>query len=141
VVHIASHGKFSDHIEGSFILTADDRLTFDKLSDFVGLYRFRENPLELITLSACETASGNEQAALGLAGLSIKIGARSALATLWAVEDEAAAQLVPEFYRQLKTKNTSRAIALKKAKLKILKDPVYGHPGYWAPFVLINNWL
>jgi len=141
VVHIASHGKFSDHIEDSFILTADDRLTFNKLSDCVGLYRFRENPLELITLSACETASGNEQAALGLAGLSIKIGARSAFATLWAVEDEAAAQLVPEFYRQLKTQNTSRAMALKQAKLKLLNNPVYGHPGYWAPFILINNWL
>jgi len=141
VVHIASHGKFSDHIEDSFILTVDDRLTFNKLSDCVGLYRFRENPLELITLSACETASGNEQAALGLAGLSIKIGARSALATLWAVEDEAAAQLIPEFYRQLKIRETSRAMALKQAKLKLLENPVYGHPGYWAPFILINNWL
>lgn len=141
VVHIASHGKFSDHIEDSFLLTADDRLSFNKLSDCVGLYRFRENPLELITLSACETASGNEQAALGLAGLSIKIGARSALATLWAVEDEVAAQLVPEFYRQLKTKNTSRAMALKRAKLNMLNNPTYGHPGYWAPFILINNWL
>nr|WP_319494011.1 CHAT domain-containing protein [uncultured Desulfobacter sp.] len=141
VVHIASHGKFSDHIEDSFILTADERLTFNKLADCVGLYRFRKNPLELITLSACETASGNEQAALGLAGLSIKIGARSALATLWAVDDAAAAQLVPEFYRQLKIKGTSRAMALKQAKLKLLRDPVYGHPGYWAPFILINNWL
>ena len=141
VVHIASHGKFSDHIEDSFILTADNRLTFDKLSDYVGLYRFRENPLELITLSACETAAGNDQAVLGLAGISIKIGARSALATLWAVDDQAASQIVSEFYRELKQPDGSRSIALKRAKQKILKDPVYGHPGYWSPFILINNWL
>jgi CHAT domain-containing protein len=141
VVHIASHGKFNETAEGSFLLAADQHLTFDDLSRFVGLYRFRKQPLELLTLSACETAAGNEQAALGLAGIAVKIGARSALATLWAVDDQAAALLVSEFYRQLGQPGVSRAAALKLAKEKLLGDPVYGHPGYWSPFILINNWL
>jgi CHAT domain-containing protein len=141
VVHIASHGKFSETAEGSFLLAADQHLTFNDLSRFVGLYRFRKQPLELLTLSACETAAGNDQAALGLAGIAVKIGARSALATLWAVDDQAAALLVSEFYRQLGQPGVSRAAALKLAKQKLLDDPVYGHPGYWSPFILINNWL
>lgn len=141
VVHIASHGKFSEHIEDSFILAANERLTFNDLSKFVGLYRFREQPLELLTLSACETAAGNEQAALGLAGIAIKIGARSALASLWAVDDQAAAQLVSEFYRRLRQPGSSRAKALRQAKQKLLRDPIYRHPGYWSPFIMINNWL
>jgi CHAT domain-containing protein/tetratricopeptide (TPR) repeat protein len=141
VVHIASHGKFSETAEGSFLLAADQHLTFNDLSRFVGLYRFRTQPLELLTLSACETAAGNDQAALGLAGIAVKIGARSALATLWAVDDQAAALLVAEFYRQLGQPGVSRAAALKLAKQKLLGDPVYGHPGYWSPFILINNWL
>jgi CHAT domain-containing protein len=141
VVHIASHGKFSDRIEESFILTVDTPMTMSDLSNFVGLYRFRDQPLELLTLSACETAAGNDQAALGMAGIAVKIGARSALATLWAVDDQAAAQLVSQFYRQLQKPGVSRATALKEAKQKLLRDSDYSHPGYWSPFILINNWL
>ncbi|XPS84395.1 tetratricopeptide repeat domain protein [Desulfosarcina variabilis str. Montpellier] len=141
IVHIASHGTFSDTVAESFILTADERLTFNDLSELVGLYRFREKPLELLTLSACETAMGNDQAALGLAGIAIKIGARSALATLWAVDDQAAAKLITEFYQQICHPKVSRSEALRQAKLKMLDDPLRSHPGYWAPFILINNWL
>ena len=141
VVHIASHGKFDDHIEDSFILASDRPMTFNELSDFIGLYRYRERPLELLTLSACETAAGNEEAALGLAGIAVKVGARSVLATLWAIDDLATAQLISEFYRQLRQSGVSRATALRQAKLKLLAGPSYSHPGYWSPFVLINNWL
>jgi CHAT domain-containing protein len=95
----------------------------------------------LLTLSACETAGGNEQAALGLAGIAVKIGARSALATLWAVDDRAASVLVSDFYRQLHQPGVSRAVALQRAQNKLLADPLYGHPGYWSPFIIINNWL
>lgn len=141
VIHIASHGKFSGAVEDSYILAADKRLTFEDLSGYVGLYRFRKQPLELLALSACETAAGNDQAALGMAGLAVKIGARSVLATLWAVDDRAAARLVTEFYRQLHRPGVSRAIALKLAQQKLLEEPAFSHPGYWSPFILINNWL
>ena len=78
IVHIASHGHFAGDVENSFLLTFDDKLTMDRLSQMVGPFRFRETPLELLTLSACETAAGDDRAALGLAGVAIKAGARSA---------------------------------------------------------------
>lgn len=141
IVHIASHGHFGNDVEDSFLLAFDARLTMDRLSDYVGLFRFREEPLDLLTLSACETAAGDDRAALGLAGIAIRAGARSALATLWHVSDPASYRLVVEFYRQLLIPGVSRAFALQAAQLALLKDPRYDHPCYWAPFLLINNWL
>jgi CHAT domain-containing protein len=141
IVHIASHGYFSGEVEKSFLLTFDDKLTMDRLTQVVEPFRFRERPLELLTLSACETAAGDERAALGLAGVAIKAGARSALATLWTVNDEASAVLVTEFYQQLHGTSASRAIALQRAQKKLLADRRYQHPMYWSAFLLLNNWL
>lgn len=141
VIHIASHGYFDGDVKKTFLLTFDGRLTMDQLEQYVGLFNFREEPLELLTLSACETAAGDDRAALGLAGVAIKAGARSALATLWHINDPASSELIAEFYRQLQDPSVSRAIALKRAQLKLLNDRSYQHPGYWSPFLLINNWL
>jgi len=143
IVHIASHGQFASEVDDTFLLTFDDKLTMDRLERFISLSQFRDRPVELLTLSACQTAAGDDRAALGLAGIAIKAGARSALATLWLVNDEASALLVMEFYRQLQLQNAtlSKAEALQQAQLKLLTDRRYQHPGYWAPFLLIGNWL
>jgi CHAT domain-containing protein len=141
VVHLASHGQFESDSHKSFILAFDDKLTMDRLTQFVGLFRFRDEPLGLLTLSACETAAGDDRAALGLAGVAIKAGARSALATLWFINDEASSGLVSDFYRELQGGAQTKATALQRAQAKMLKDPVFYHPAYWAPFLLLNNWL
>jgi CHAT domain-containing protein/Tfp pilus assembly protein PilF len=141
IVHMASHGQFASEVGESFLLAFDKKLTIDRLEEVIGRLKFRDQPLELLTLSACETAAGDDRAALGLAGVAVKAGARSALATLWSVSDEATADLVAEFYRQLQDPRTSRALALQRAQLKLLADPRYRHPGLWSPFLLINNWL
>jgi CHAT domain-containing protein/Tfp pilus assembly protein PilF len=141
ILHIASHGHFGNEVEDTFLLAFDTKLTMDRLGAYVGLFRFREEPLDLLTLSACETAAGDDRAALGLAGIAIRAGARSALATLWQVNDPASYRLVVEFYRQLRNPGVSRASALQAAQLALIEDPLYGHPCYWAPFLLINNWL
>jgi CHAT domain-containing protein/uncharacterized protein HemY len=141
IVHIASHGRFESDAAKTFLLTFDDKLTMERLDQFVGLFRFRDEPLELLALSACETAAGDDRAALGLAGVAIKAGARSALATLWHIDDPASSALIAEFYRQLRDPSISRATALQRAQLHLLRDPRYQHPGYWSPFLLINNWL
>lgn len=141
IVHIASHGKFERDPKKSFLLTFDEKLTMDRLSQVVGYFRFRDQPLELLSLSACQTAAGDDRAALGLAGIAIKAGARSALATLWFVSDEASSALVVEFYRQLKNPALSKAQALRQAQLKLMENPDFQHPIYWAPFLLLNNWL
>jgi CHAT domain-containing protein len=141
VVHIASHGEFAEDVAQSFVLTYDGRLTMDRLGEYVGLFRFRDTPIELLTLSACETAQGDDRAALGLAGVAIKAGARSALGTLWSVNDAASAELVAEFYRQLRDELVTKAVALQRAQQKLRANPSYDHPFYWSPFLLISNWL
>ncbi len=141
IVHIASHAQFKSQVDNTFLLTFDDKVTMDRLSQFIGYFRFREQPLELLTLSACETAAGDDRAALGLAGVAIKAGARSALATLWFINDEASSELVARFYRQLQDPKLSKAQALQRAQVSLLQDPAFRHPTYWAPFLLLNNWL
>ncbi len=141
VMHIASHGVVEDTIENSFVLAYDDKITMDRLAQMIGVAQFRKSPLELLTLSACETAVGDDRAALGLAGMAVKAGARSALATLWFIDDEATSQLISEFYRQLKDPAISKAVALQRAQLKIQSEANHTHPSFWSPFLLINNWL
>jgi CHAT domain-containing protein len=141
IVHIASHAQFGESIDNTFLLAFDEKLSLDRLDKSVGLLKYREDPLELLTLSACETAAGDDRAALGLAGVAVKSGARSALATLWHVNDLASSLLIAEFYRQLHHSGISRATALQRAQKKLLSDLRYQHPGYWSPYILINNWL
>jgi CHAT domain-containing protein/tetratricopeptide (TPR) repeat protein len=141
MVHIASHGVVENDVNKSFLLAYDDKITMNRLSQLVGLLQYRQTPLELLTLSACETAIGDDRAALGLAGVAVKAGARSALATLWFIDDKATSELVDEFYRQLRDPAVTKAVALQRAQLMILKEPGYGHPSFWAPFLLINNWM
>jgi CHAT domain-containing protein len=141
VVHIASHGQFKGEVEKTFLLTFDDKITMDRLDQLIGLIRFRDDPLELLTLSACQTAAGDDRAALGLAGVAIKAGARSALASLWFVSDQASSALVTAFYQELQNPTVSRAVALQRAQVQLLQEQRYQHPAYWAPFLLLNNWL
>jgi CHAT domain-containing protein/predicted negative regulator of RcsB-dependent stress response len=141
VVHIASHGQFHSDIAQTFLLAYDGKIRMNTLERVMGMGRFRDQPVELLTLSACQTAAGDDRAALGLAGIAVKAGARSALASLWFINDRASALLVSEFYRQLRDPGLSKAEALRLAQIKLLEDKRYRHPGYWAPFLLIGNWL
>lgn len=147
IVHLATHGQFSSKAEDTFILAWDSRIN---VIDFGNLLRNstlnQGRPIELLVLSACETASGDERAALGLAGVAVRAGARSTLATLWSVEDKSTAKIMGELYRQLeqaKEKKINRAQVLQNSQLSLLKDSKekqYNHPHYWAPFVLVGNW-
>jgi CHAT domain-containing protein/predicted negative regulator of RcsB-dependent stress response len=142
IVHFATHGQFVGKVKDSFILTYDGKISMDDLEEYVGVSMFREdNPVELLTLSACETAAGDDTAALGLASVAIKAGARSALASLWSINDEASSELVSLFYKQLLDPDVSKAEALQLAQISFLEDLRYKHPSYWAPFLLIGNWL
>ncbi|MGA1823906.1 MAG: CHAT domain-containing protein, partial [bacterium] len=140
-VHIASHGAFESSAQQNYVLAWDDTLSMDQLERFMLRTRFRKTPVELLTLSACETAAGDNRSALGLAGIAIKAGAKSALATLWHINDQASSQLVVEFYRHLYNKSVSKAKALQQAQRAFINDSRYNHPCYWAPFLMIGNWL
>ncbi len=140
IVHLATHGQFSSRAEDTFVLTWNDRL---KVKDLEQLLQQRElsTPLELLVLSACQTAKGNDRAALGIAGVAVRSGARSTIATLWSVQDQSTAELMATFYQKLTQPNTSRAEALRQAQLSLLRNSQYQHPYYWSPFVLLGNWL
>ncbi len=141
VLHIATHGKFSGDADSSFILAYDGRVSINQLAAQIGMFKFRDTPLELLVLSACETAQGDERAALGLSGVAIKAGARSAVGTLWKVDDIASSQLIRDFYRQLQDPEASRAVAMQRAQREMLNDIRFKHPGYWSAYILINGWL
>ena len=140
-VHIASHGQFSGRAESTFVLTYDGFLTLDDLENLIRPSSYRGAPVELLTLSACQTAAGDEKAALGLAGVAIKAGCRAALASLWFVSDQASALMVDEFYRALAKPGVTKAKALQHAQTMLRNDPRFRHPRYWAPYLMIGNWL
>jgi CHAT domain-containing protein len=136
--HLATHGEFSSDHRQSFILTYDSRLTMDELRRTLGK---RASSLDLLVLSACRTAAGDDRAALGLAGIAVQAGAKSALASLWYINDQATSELMSSFYQGLKTGAYTKAQALRQAQLALLTSEQYRHPSYWAPYLLIGNWL
>ncbi|MBD2329144.1 CHAT domain-containing protein [Alkalinema sp. FACHB-956] len=141
ILHLASHGQFSSRSEDTYLLAVDGPL---RLEDLDRSLRKRElknlRPLELLVLSACETAQGDRRAVLGLAGIAVRSGARSTLASLWTVNDRSTAQFMEHFYRALQQAHLSRAEAVRQAQLALLKQDLYNHPYYWAAFTLVGNW-
>jgi len=141
IVHMATHGEFKSDYRQSYLLTYDDKLTMDTLEQTLGARRYLNRPLDLLVLSACETAVGDDRAALGLAGVALKAGARSAVATLWKISDRAAPTLVSDFYAGLQAADQSKAAALREAQLDMLGSGEFHHPYNWAAFLLVGNWL
>ncbi|MGD1866522.1 MAG: CHAT domain-containing protein [Phormidesmis sp.] len=141
VLHLATHGQFSSNIEETYLLAWDQRITVGELDSLLRARKEQDEPIELMVLSACQTAEGDDRAALGLAGMAIRSGARSTLATLWSVNDSSTAEMMTEFYKELSSVGLTKSEALRRAQIKIMQTPEYSHPYYWAPFVLIGNWL
>ena len=144
VVHIATHGQFSSQPEETFIIAWDERLDVNDLSNLLkSRAQTRPEPIELLVLAACQTAKGDKRATLGLAGVAINAGARSTLATLWKViADESPGDLLSQFYKELReNRHITKAEALRRAQLEFLKDESRSRPYFWAPYVLLGNWL
>lgn len=144
IIHMATHGQFSSDPEETFLLTWDDRIG---VKDFNRLFEDSRlgvsPPIELLVMSACQTAAGDKRATLGLAGFALRSGARSTIASLWSVSDRATADLMSEFYRQIARQDNlvSKAEALRQAQLAVLQNPLHKHPYFWSAFVLVGNWL
>ncbi|AOY79058.1 CHAT domain-containing protein [Moorena producens JHB] len=149
ILHIATHGQFSAIREDTFLVTGNnDKLTLDDLENTISGVSRKPDSGELLALTACQTAVGDDRAALGLAGIAVRAGVSSALASLWSVNDASTAQLVTEFYANLRRPGVSKAEALRAAQRKLIEaedteeiNDQYAHPAYWAPFILIGNWL
>ncbi|MDX2228029.1 MAG: CHAT domain-containing protein [Leptolyngbyaceae cyanobacterium bins.349] len=141
IVHLATHGQFHSDPEQTFILAWDKRIRANELPQFFRTQDENAPAIELLVLSACETAQGDQRAALGMAGVTIRAGARSAIASLWLIDDRSASELMNYFYRGLVEQRLSKAEALRQAQMALLKQPTYRHPRHWAPYVLIGNWM
>ncbi|MDZ7962555.1 MAG: CHAT domain-containing protein [Aulosira sp. DedQUE10] len=141
VVHLATHGQFSSRLEDTFLLTWDGEVNVKELSE---LLKNRGNDpskaIELLVLSACDTAAGDDRAVLGLAGLAVKSGARSTIATLWPVKDQAAAMLMTRFYDQLRQPKITKAEALQQAQISLIRKTDFRDPFFWSAFVLVGSW-
>lgn len=162
IVHLATHGQFSANPEQTFLLDWQGRIPMKDIDQLLFLQdpqRAVKDPIELLILSACKTATGDNHAALGLAGLALRAGARSTLATLWTINDASTAEFMVNFYRHLAdhpsadqtsatqpsgSTSLSKAEALRNAQLEFLHrypDTDYRRPYHWAPFILVGNWL
>lgn len=162
VVHLATHASFHPGTpDNSYIQFWDRRLRLNEMATLP----WNRPPLDLLVLSACETAVGNNEAEMGFAGLALNAGVKSALASLWSVSDAGTLVLMSEFYQQLQNAPT-KAEALRQAQLRLLRKESqvqsdrlvlsrgevsvpsslnltgqveFSHPFFWAGFTLISS--
>ncbi len=146
VLHIATHYRMD-----TASLLLGDQSNSVKLGDMKA-WKPRLDQYDLITLSACETGRDDVLDSLGHSFRTW--GAKAVLATLWPVADVGAAPLMVEFYRQRgASRQMSKSAALQQAQLAMLRGQLQpekatpnapqdlSHPYYWAPYVLMGNWL
>lgn len=162
IIHLATHAVFQPGVPSqSYVQFWDTRLTLDKMRQL----RWNNPPVELLVLSACQTAMGDKDAELGFSGLAVQTGVKSAVASLWNVSDEGTLGLMVEFYRELKTAPI-KAEALRQAQIAMLTGRVrleegqlhtsrgnldlppalaalenekFSHPYYWAAFTVVGS--
>lgn len=164
ILHLATHAYFNPNPNLNYVVLHGGKKLY--LQELATLIKSSSQPLELITLSACQTAKSKQSfspdlfcekshahqayahqargdlAAMGLAGVAVKSGARSAVATLWSVEDESAAELMIKFYEELTaSKDISKAKALQRAQIKLLQEEKFNSPYAWGAFFITGNWL
>ncbi len=149
IIHIATHAQFGTIPDDTFLVAGNnDKIALKSLENTLRLLESGSNSVELLTLTACETAEGDERSALGLAGVAIQAGVQSAIASLWPVSDQSTLQLILAFYDNLINSGVNKAEALREAQIQLIQaqsnpdiNNQYSHPVYWSSFILIGNWL
>jgi CHAT domain-containing protein len=171
IIHLATHGEFkSGDLTQSYIQFYNQKLNmFDlkNIANELGWSQVENPPIELLVLSACQTAVGSPEAELGFAGLAVQAGVKSALASLWYVSDAGTLGLMSDFYQEL-SKNPIKSQALQAAQIAMIKGNVriengqlrlsngemlplsealakegninLSHPYFWSAFMMIGNW-
>lgn len=140
VLHLATHAAFNGRSDRSFIVANGESIPLADLRGLIGANRTRGDELDLLVLSACETAVGDDEASMGLAGAAVQSGAESALASLWSVNDTGTVALMKGFYGQYR-QGAGKAEALRNAQLAMITGGGTGaQPGIWAAFILLGGW-
>ena len=141
IVHITTHGKFSSDPKQTILLSWDKLINVQQMNRLLrSKAEVGQELPERLVLSACETAKGDAQSTLGIAGMAAQAGARSTVASLWVVEAESTALFMNEFYKSLKD-GMPKAEAVRQAQLVLLKSSKFHHPFFWSPFILVGSWL
>ena len=162
LIHLATHAEFNPGMaSNSYIQFGDRKLSLAEV-DKLGL---NNPPVDLLVLSACQTAVGDKDAEFGFAGLALQAGVKSVLASLWSIDDAGTVALMSEFYQNLKS-GSMKAQALRESQIAMLQGKVYvrenqlkssrgtidlpktlvsannydlSHPFYWASFSMMGN--
>jgi CHAT domain-containing protein len=137
ILHLATHASFSGRSDRSFLVAEDGRLDMSELRQMIARRHAHGGEIELLVLSACETALGDDEASMGFAGSAVQEGARAAIATLWDVNDPSTEKLMKVFYAHYRA-GEARAQALREAQLEVAQQ--YPDPYFWAAFDLIGAW-
>jgi len=140
IVHLATHASFPQGINGRKEAEIDLWNRSLSLDDFRLAKWYDGRQVELLVLSACETAIGDHTAEMGFAGLAVGSGVKSALASLWNVKDVGTLRLMTEFYGDLRSAPI-KAEALRQAQLTMLRLPNsdLSHPHFWAGFTIVGS--
>ncbi len=140
VLHLATHASFNGRSDRAFIVANGELILLSELRQILAQNRARGDELDLLVLSACETAVGDDEASMGLAGAAVQAGARSAIASLWPVNDAGTAELMKNFY-QLYRQGRSKSAALREAQMAMIDSGgVNANPNIWAAFTLLGAW-
>jgi CHAT domain-containing protein len=146
IVHFATHGLLNNaypELSGIVLSLVDEsgrpQDGFLSLSEIYNL----DLPAELVVLSACQTGLGKEARGEGLIGLTrgfMYAGVPRVVASLWRINDRAAAELMRHFYEAMFTQNLTPAAALRAAQIKMWRTSEWRFPYYWGAFVLEGEW-
>ncbi len=140
ILHLATHASFNGRSDRAFIVANGEAIRLSELRDLIAAGRRRGDELDLLILSACETAVGDDEASMGLAGAAVQAGALSAIASLWQVDDIGTSELMRQFYSRYRT-GRGRSEALRDAQLALLEaGGNNARPNVWAAFTLLGAW-
>ena len=140
ILHLATHASFNGRSDRAFIVANGEAILLSELRAMLAQNRTRGDELDLLVLSACETAVGDDDASMGLAGAAVQAGARSAIASLWPVNDIGTSELMKGFYEKYRA-GDSKSAALREAQLAMIaQGGVRANPNIWAAFTLLGAW-
>jgi CHAT domain-containing protein len=146
-LHFACHGLFDERmpLNSALALTIPEHPGEDQENGLLQAWEIFESvrlDADLVTLSSCDSALGQEMGGEGLIGLTRAFqyaGARSVLASLWSVSDLSTAELMKHFYGHLHA-GKAKDEALQAAQVELIRSPKFSHPYYWAAFQLFGDW-
>lgn len=139
LIHVATHGRFSGNLENSFLQAYQSQIYLPELESILSdrSLNFPNNPIELMVLSACDTAAGDPRAILGMSGVAVRAGVNNVLGSLWSVNDRQIVSLINGFYNNWIQNGLSQSEALRQAQLDLIKSPDY-HPSNWSSMILLQ---